>query len=403
MQPDKSSNVYWLRKAFRRFRNVKTAIGLILATLYLSAVANCSHTKPYYRSDTPPSPAISIDREQVKQRILLIGDSGAPAEPEPTLALLRRWAEEIPAKTAVIFLGDNIYPYGLPPETDPGRAEAQRRLTVQIESLGNSGARGIFIPGNHDWAHGRATGMENVLRQAAFVDSLLPGEENFLPRNGCPGPVKLDLEGVRLIVLDSHWWLHRSQKPATECSPGDKDGIVRELQELTASAGQRKVIIAAHHPLDTHGPHGGFFSWKDHIFPLTNVKSWLWVPLPIVGSLYPLGRWHIVKSNQDIVGPDYREMIKRISEALAESRPLIYAAGHDHNLQVLEMRAGVEYMLVSGAGIESKINEVGHGDNTLFAHAHSGFMAIDFMKDDRVLLRVVEPGEKEVVFQKWIK
>jgi hypothetical protein len=81
---------------------------------------------------------------------------------------------------------------------------------------------------------------------------------------------------------------------------------------------------------------------------------------------------------------------------------LIYAAGHDHSLQVIEMQRGVKYMLVSGAGSASKISEVGHGENTLFAHSHPGFMAVDFLENGRVLLRIIEPG-KGVVFRKWIK
>lgn len=387
----------------RTRRNVKIGLLLIFSLLYVLAIANCSHTKPYYRSEADVSAKISVDENAVKQRILLIGDAGAAENREPSLLLLRKWAEKIPSKTVVLFLGDNIYPDGLPPEEDPWREEAERRLNVQIEAVEHTGARGIFIPGNHDWAKGRSEGLAHLNNQEAFINAKLPGETSFLPPGGCPGPVKVDLDGVRLIILDTHWWFHLTNKPTNLCPQQDKDGIVQELKALIDSAGEREVIIAAHHPLATHGPHGGFFSWKDHIFPLTNLKNWLWIPLPVIGSIYPLGRWYVVKSDQDIVGPNYREMIERINEVLAGGRPLIYAAGHDHNLQVLEMESGVKYMLVSGAGLESKINEVGHGDNTAFAHAHTGFMSVDFLQDNRVLLRVLEPGENEVVFQKWIK
>lgn len=399
----KSDNLPDALRRKRTRRKVKLGLFLIFSLLYVLAIANCSHTKPYYRGEANSSAKISIDENAVKQRILLIGDAGAPKDREPSLLLLRKWAEKSPAKTVALFLGDNIYPDGLPPEGDPGRKEAERHLNVQIEAVQHTGAREIFIPGNHDWAKGRPEGLEHLNNEEAYVNARLPGDESFLPHGGCPGPVKVDLDGVRLIILDTHWWIQLENKPAALCPQGDKDSIIRELKALIDSAGEREVIIAAHHPLATHGPHGGFFSWKDHLFPLTNLKSWLWVPLPIIGSLYPLGRWYVVKSDQDIVGTNYREMIKRISAALAENRPLIYAAGHDHNLQVLEMNAGAKYMLISGAGLESKITEVGHGDNTLFAHAHTGFMAVDFMKDDRVLLRALEPGEKEIVFQKWIK
>ncbi len=35
-----------------------------------------------------------------------------------------------------------------------------------------------------------------------------------------------------------------------------------------------------------------------------------------------------------------------------------------------------------------------HGKDTLFAHEHLGYMAVDFVEDGRVLLRVVEPTEE---------
>jgi hypothetical protein len=382
-------------------RHLKFFLFALVSIVYFLSVVNCSHTTAYYRPDVEPLSGVSVNENDINQRVLLIGDAGAPEDPDPTLVLLRRWVEEVPEKTAVVFLGDNIYPKGLPAEDHPWRSEAQRRLEAQIHVLQNTSARGVFIPGNHDWAKGAKEGLHNLNRQEKFVNSKLPGDENFLPPDGCPGPVHLDLHGVRLIVLDTHWWFHPHKNPAACAQPG-KDAVIDRLKKLTESAAGREVVIVGHHPLATHGPHGGFFSWKDHLFPLTNVKKWLWLPLPVIGSLYPLIRWNVVRSSQDIAGSKYAEYIDRVTVAVSESNPLIYAAGHDHSLQVIEMEKGVKYMLVSGAGSSGKITEVGHGDDTLFAHSRAGFMALDFLHDGRVLLRVIEPGNN-VVFQKWVK
>jgi hypothetical protein len=293
-------------------RGFKIILFGLFSLVYFFFIINCSHTAAYYRADTEPLPGISINEDDITQRVLLIGDAGAPENPEPNLVLLRRWVEEIPEKTAVVFLGDNIYPKGLPAEGDPWRQEAERRLRGQLETVQNTPARGIFIPGNHDWAKGSKAGRDNLKRQEEFVNAALPGGESFLPPDGCPGPVHLDLKGVRLIVLDTHWWFHRHKKPDT-CARSDKDAVVNQLKKLTESAAGRDVVIVAHHPLTTHGPHGGFFSWKDHIFPLTNLKKWLWIPLPVIGSLYPLTRWFIVKNEQDIVGANYEDFIRRVT------------------------------------------------------------------------------------------
>ena len=100
-------------------------------------------------------------------------------------------------------------------------------------------------------------------------------------------------------------------------------------------------------------------------------------------------------------------MINRLNKAFAVSGAdktplLIYAAGHDHSLQVLKGRA-TDYLLVSGAGSNVKLSKVKHGKNTLFAHKHTGFMVIDFLENGKVVLRVVEPANKEVVFHHWLK
>ena len=96
-------------------------------------------------------------------------------------------------------------------------------------------------------------------------------------------------------------------------------------------------------------------------------------------------------------------MIDHLNNAFSvpEKTPLlIYAAGHDHSLQVLKGDT-TDYLIVSGAG--SKISGVKRGKETLFACSREGFMVMDFFDDDTVLLRVVVPGDKEVVFHRWLK
>ena len=80
---------------------------------------------------------------------------------------------------------------------------------------------------------------------------------------------------------------------------------------------------------------------------------------------------------------------------------LIYVAGHDHSLQVIKDDI-VDYFLVSGAAATRKVTEVMSGENTLFAHQHTGFMAVDFFTNGKVLLRVVEPQGKGVLFHRWL-
>ena len=366
-------------------------------------IAGCSHTKPYYHPDIPDNAKQDRKTEgTLRYRLLLLGDGGAPKPDEPVLQTLREWAEKDATRTSIIFLGDNMYPEGM---TERKKHEATERLTPQLAVVETSGAHGLFIPGNHDWAKGKAEGLRAVLAQEKFIDDALSGESNFLPPGGSPGPVALDLPktnpAVRLIVLDTQWWLHQHEKPKKA-----PEKVIAELVALLET--ELPVIVVGHHPLESYGSHGGFYDWKAHLFPIRFMKKWFWIPIPIVGSAYPYARWHLYRSDQDMSGARNKNMVTTLNRAFTErALPpqgpslLIYASGHEHSLQVLEGEV-TDYLLVSGAAASRKVTEVMSGDNTLFAHQHTGFMAIDFLNDGSVLLRVVEPEGKGVLFHRWL-
>ena len=69
------------------------------------------------------------------------------------------------------------------------------------------------------------------------------------------------------------------------------------------------------------------------MFPLRVVKSWLWLPLPIIGSIYPLSR-QLGISNQDLSGKKYKAMRRAFEGVFQQYPPFVYASGHDHDLQV---------------------------------------------------------------------
>jgi len=366
---------------------------------FLNLFTGCSHLKPYYRSYFNPAKTPFPEENNLRIRLLFIGDAGNTRENDPVLSKLIDWASKIPEKTTVVFLGDNIYPAGMPDKEDSERGEAERRILAQIEVIKKSRARGFFIPGNHDWKRG----LTGLIRQEDFVKQELGGDNTFLPTAGCPGPIKIDLENIRIIVMDTCFWLNKKLKPKDGCPHKDLDASLSTLRTLLETSGERHIVFIGHAPLDTHGAHGGFFDWKDHLFPLTYIKNWLWIPLPAIGSLYPLIRWNVAGYNEDLSSSVYKKMVKQLKEVFAVRKPLIYAAGHEHSLQVLEGGEAAGYILVSGAGSISKLSSVRHGNNTLFAHLHIGFMSVDFWKDGSVWIYVVEPGEHDIVFFKRLQ
>ena len=369
-----------------------------------AAVVVAACTPP--RLPLPPGAGASPD--EIDTTLFLIGDAGEPLRRgDPVLAALRRAVADRPERTIVAFLGDNIYARGMPPEGAPDRRDAERRINAQLAVVAGTGARGIFVPGNHDWARGER-GWDAIRRQGAYVAARGDPRVTMVPSDGCPGPVVEDAGArVRLIVLDTQWWLHEGPKPRdpeSSCSADSEEEVSAALREATKDAGDRNVIVLAHHPLATGGSHGGHFTWQQHLFPLREFSRGLWIPLPVIGSAYPISRNRGV-SSQDLSSGENRRMRLVLEDALAAHRPLVYAAGHEHNLQVIR-GVGGSWHLVSGAGSYNHVGPVAWRDSTTFAVAASGYMRLDVLGDGRTRLGVMTVGPDSLATERvslWLK
>ena len=373
--------------------------GAGLGAAMVAVLTGCAGNPPPFLA-APAAP-----RDAVETSLFLIGDAGEPDPAgEPVLAALRDAVAIAPGARLVVLLGDNIYPRGMPDSTDPNRAEAERRLSTQISAV-HELAPVLVLPGNHDWSAGGADGWDAVRRQERFVTSR--GNARFAPANGCPGPVVLDFGiRLRLVVLDTEWWLRTGPKPAAgvgECVPDTPAGVTDSLRGALRGAGDRLVAVLGHHPLASGGPHGGHFTWKDHIFPLTAAVPWLWVPLPIIGSLYPLARqagW----SDQDMSGGRNVEMRDSLAAAFRVRPPLLYAGGHEHNLQIID-GDDARHLVVSGAGRYAHTSHVVAIRGTRFAAAAGGFVRVDVLRDGRVRLAVItadRAGVGSEAYSQWL-
>jgi Calcineurin-like phosphoesterase len=330
-----------------------------------------------------------VDADEIRSepvyRLVLIGDAGEPARDDPTLALLGEWANAHHERTGVVFLGDNLYPAGLQ-YTGQARARGEAILLQQIRA---TRARELFIPGNHDW--GWTTFQRSsrgvLLNQQVFVES---HGATFAPKHGCPGPVAVELlrtskavtGGLTVLALDLNWWLlPEAERPDCEGIASTDDFIARLRDELHQRRAEN-VVVVAHHPIRSGGPHGGY-------------TRGFWTDLGV--SLY-----YRAYSLQDLVEPHYEEMVKVLGKVLAENPPLAMVGGHDHSLQIID--GGSEARLVVVSGAASNVTGVTSIDGTLFAHAHKGFVVFDFYRarktaDGVLLVNVVETGRgKKSVF-----
>jgi hypothetical protein len=364
----------------------KRLIDITMLSLLLVSVVSCSHRTAFVRQGLLAESTAGEARSLVS-RLVLVGDAGEIGA--QTLDEIEEWSLRDPEITVTLYLGDNMYPEGM---TLRHRDEADRRLRPQIRAATNSGADAVFVPGNHDWADGGDGGLEAILAQAQYVNSQAPDQAVFLPSGGCPGPVVIDrYEGVRIIVLDTEWWLYEGEKPSDSCSHSNTAEVITSFARSLDT--DRHVVVAAHHPLFGYGRHAGFSDWRSYFDP------------PVIGSFIALSRLLPLRV-QDYNSSQYGRMAAAFLEAFRQSPGQggirVWAAGHEHNLQVLEGAedASLDYVLISGAA--AKTTPVNHGEETIFAQSSPGFMVLDIFSDSRVLARVVETSSN-TVFPFWLE
>lgn len=346
--------------------------------LLFSLQAACASTPPRL---PPPQQIAAPDPADVEHVIFLVGDAGtARREYYPILPRLEQdiegWAERLNADSAVtvLFLGDNIYPLGLHP---PGSREFPGDSAILMDQVRllagpcsrERKAQGYFIAGNHDWGlkkdfegFVRLKHMDDFLERASAATG---ASVRLVPEAGTGGPHVLDLgTHVRLPILDTAWWLLGGGEGPPH------QAMLDSLEAIIQSAGDREILLAAHHPLRTAGSHGGTFSF--------------WRTLGV--------RYLLVRSGtilQDLTSAPYRALENGLRGIFERNGPpLVFIGGHDHSLQVFRSIEPSDpiYSIVSGSA--SKLSSVGTAAGMLFGRSEPGYMRLIVEKDGGVTLWV---------------
>ncbi|PKQ43685.1 metallophosphoesterase [Confluentibacter flavum] len=375
---------------------MKLQFKLIPHLLTLLLVNACATHKAQYAHEY--SSLGESQNKDVDKTFYLIGDAGL----SPTNGLsdgLQAFQNYISDKNTegdyVIFLGDNIYPSGLPDVDENGRANAENSLNAQIKSIRDFKGKTVFIPGNHDWY---ANGLKGLKREENYIKDAL-GKNTFLPENGCPLE-SIDIsDTIQLIIIDTQWYLENWDYAPTindDCDIKTRERFFEDIEGEIKKAQNKTVVFAMHHPMYTNGSHGGHVAASKHIFPFQQK-----IPLPIIGSLMTQIRTQGGVSPQDLYNERYHELMSRLETiALGESN-VVFVSGHEHALQYIENKSIKQ--IVSGSG--SKESPVVLGKDGLFAYGKQGFAEFVIYKDGSswVNMFAAENGKAKLVFQKEVQ
>tara|TARA_R110002096_G_scaffold431563_1_gene646985 strand:- start:19132 stop:22842 length:3711 start_codon:yes stop_codon:yes gene_type:complete len=345
---------------------------LTLIIFICALFTNCASHKLQYKNEA--NAITQLPSKEIHRTFYLIGDAGKSPINDLSIGL-KIFQKHISKKSTkedyALFLGDNIYPSGLPDKDEKGRDYAENHLDAQIKSVGDFKGKTIFLPGNHDWY---ADGLKGVKRQEKYIEDAL-GKNTFKPENGCPLESIDVSDKVQLIIIDTQWYIENWNKNPTindDCEIKTRERFLEELEGELKKAQDKKVIFAMHHPMYTNGLHGGFYSAKKHLYP-TQSK----IPLPILGSLATQIRTQGGVSIQDRYNERYNELMKRLETLALEYNNIVFTSGHEHNLQYIENNSIKQ--IVSGSGAKEAV--VALSNNGLFAYGKQGFAQLTIYKD----------------------
>ena len=359
-----------------------------LALLLLVLFAwGCASTGAYVASEYRAEPAPRLPDGEVAHTVLLTGNTGDLE----TRAVLRAIGDDARGRgedATVAFLGD-VTSSGVPADDSDDRAEVEATLDALAEALGGFEGRVVVVPGDRDWEQGE----DGVRRLETVVDSLFGGDA-LVPGDQAGGPREWEpAEGLRLIALDTGWWLldadDRPQGEAEDQSVRTPGDVARILQQVVADRDDSRIVVLAHHPIDSRGEYAGARTFGQTLGSLG------------LGALYSrtFGR-----SRQDLSSASYRAMRDVLQGAVDGHDRLVWAAAHDHSLQtLLSDRSEIvrQFRLVSGTG-GGEVEAVSTSD-ALQVAATPGYQRLVYYADGRLWSETVavdpETGASEVVFR----
>jgi len=343
---------------------------------------------------------ITDDSTNILYSVYLLGDVKYPLPDNKVLKLLKNRISKEGNESAVVFLGDILYPLGLPDSADKNYNEAEQNLNHILNTLDSFDGEIVFIPGNHDWSRGRQEGLESVLNEENYIEEYLGKGNVFLPDGGCPGPIEIELsQDITLIVFDSQWWFHKNEKPGLDgdCGFIDEEELFIQIEDALRRNSDKKVIFSTHHPLYSVGKHGGYFPASYLLFPLLELKNWMYFPLP--GFIYT-GYRKYLGGIQDLAHPEYKIFRQRLLGIFSEYPNVIYTAGHEHNLQYFE-NDSLHHIVSGGGGEATYIAR--RQKKTDFAFQSTGLNKLSFYSNGNVWMEFISPDSTltgEIVYTK---
>jgi len=305
--------------------------------------------------------------------VFLLGNTAQGDLPTARLLALHQTLARQTTPFTVVHLGDIVANDGLAAKKDTALSQAEKGRADALIALVKGLPLGkiYFLPGDKDWANSGRDGLKAVRRLEKYIEQQLPGQNAFLPTNGCPGPEVVDVAPlVRLVALNTPWFTHpynRPEAPDTDCKTLTQEEFREQLQDLIDDTRGKNLLLLGHHPVVTNGVYGGHEPLARHLSP------------PVLGTIYAAYRQN-VGTPRDLASPGYQALRKELLNTLQSNPGVVYAAAHDFSLQLTPLQGN--YHLVAGSFAQSQ--HVGVNGSSLYNEKQEGYATIEYFADGTV-------------------
>jgi len=373
---------------------LKSGFAIVAVLLILSG---CSDTRPFIRQPEVDDP-LQVGKPDERPdhadvlTFYVLGDWGTGDEKQRRVArALKRDLMSLEGKRTttpfVLGLGDNVYPDGL--HQGWNHPEVIRRLHETFGDMysditfADSNIVFHVIPGNHDHGGrvGGKDGVGDVIHQETTAERLYPYWEYYpvdpkldsdtddstnyaslksanIFELSIPQEIEVKTSKIKVAGIDTQAMLELYAKNDTALL----SKYWQKLNTIFEHDSGWKILLG-HHPIKTHGWHGGFRS-----------AIW-WVP-PII--FFTITDKLFLSRIQDLDHPANQAFQRDLTQFMRQNDVYFYLSGHEHNLQLIRIGER-NFQLISGAS--GKLSEVSHDDDTFFSHQARGFVRCDVTKD----------------------
>ncbi|MFK7969417.1 MAG: BamA/TamA family outer membrane protein [Bacteroidia bacterium] len=258
------------------------------------------------------------------------------------------------------------------------------RLNLWLTTLTQDERAHIFIvPGDRDWQTSGPQGWIMVQNLEKLVSSWKLPRVTWPIQNGCPGPVVYDKGAtLRMVFIQTQWWNHPYDKPTAvdvACDIITERDFYEEMEDILREASDKNILLIGHYPLLAVDPTDGKMSWKQHLFPLTDARPKMYIPLPVFGTIYASMRQNVGQP-KDLINARFDPFRKELLDQIRQNGQVIYLAGHSNNMQLLQ----VEDNYLLNAGSIGRVSFMGKDPNLRYRAAARGFAEVAFKSNGDV-------------------